>query len=198
MAVVPAMDFETYWKNEVEALRAAYKEVITTHPEAKMTLEKVHEVLTKIGSLAGCTPGEVGRSKEWTKIVEEAEASRISLCDLLEGETLFSALYGVYSLALTDLKKILQNSKKEKRADPVQKSEEIQKEKRKRRNSVEEETPVAAKKQEVSDHHKHKQSPVKAVNPSSYTKNFFAPLRDLEMKETVEGNTKENETSNPQ
>jgi hypothetical protein len=27
MAVVPAMVFETYWKNEVEALRAAYKEV---------------------------------------------------------------------------------------------------------------------------------------------------------------------------
>jgi hypothetical protein len=49
------------------------------------------------------------------KVVEKAEASRISLCDLLEGETLFSALYGVYSLALTDLKKILQNRRKQRR-----------------------------------------------------------------------------------
>jgi hypothetical protein len=35
MAVVPAMDFEPYWKEEVEALRAAYQEVIASHPEAK-------------------------------------------------------------------------------------------------------------------------------------------------------------------
>jgi len=33
------------------------------------------------------------------------------LCDVLEGETLFSALYGVYSLAFTELKNVLQNSK---------------------------------------------------------------------------------------
>jgi predicted KAP-like P-loop ATPase len=78
MGVVPSIDFETYWKNEVEALRAAYKEVITTHPDAKMALEKMTEVLTNIASLAGCAPG---RNKEWTKIVEKAEASRMSLCD---------------------------------------------------------------------------------------------------------------------
>jgi hypothetical protein len=55
---------------------------------------------------------------------------------------------------------------------------------------------VAAEKQEVSNHQKHKESPVKVTNPSSYTKNYFAPLRDLEMKETKEGNSKEDETSN--
>jgi hypothetical protein len=95
MAVVPAMDFETYWKNEVETLRVAYKEVITTHPEAKEALEKVHEVLTNIVILAGSTPVEVGRCKDWSKFVEKAEASRISLCNLLEGETLFNAVRGL-------------------------------------------------------------------------------------------------------
>jgi hypothetical protein len=34
MAVVPAMDFETYWKKETGTLRASYQKVIT-HSEAK-------------------------------------------------------------------------------------------------------------------------------------------------------------------
>jgi hypothetical protein len=40
VAVVPATDIETYWKKEIEALRAAYQEVITTHPEAKKLYRK--------------------------------------------------------------------------------------------------------------------------------------------------------------
>jgi len=74
-------------------------------------MEKVHEVLTDIANLAGCTPMEFGDSIEWECIVENAEASRINLFELLEEETLFSALYGVYTLAFTELKKVLQNSK---------------------------------------------------------------------------------------
>jgi len=55
--------------------------------------------------LGGCTPNEVGRSKEWARVIDKTEAIWINLCDVLEGETLFSALYGVYSLAFTELKK---------------------------------------------------------------------------------------------
>jgi len=40
VAVVPAMDFETNWKKEIEAPRASYQEVITTHPEAKKLYRK--------------------------------------------------------------------------------------------------------------------------------------------------------------
>jgi hypothetical protein len=77
MAGITTLDFEFYWHKEVKALRLAYKEVIVSHPEAKEAMEKVYEVLTDIASLAGCTPREVGESKEWACIVEKAEASRI-------------------------------------------------------------------------------------------------------------------------
>jgi hypothetical protein len=55
VAGVPATDFETFWKKEIEAVRATYQEVITTHPEAKRAIEKVHEILTDIVSLDRCT-----------------------------------------------------------------------------------------------------------------------------------------------
>jgi hypothetical protein len=83
MAGITAMNFELYWQKEVEALRVAYKKVMATHPEAKKAMEKVHEVLSDIASLAGCTPREVGDSKEWASIVEKSEASRINLYELL-------------------------------------------------------------------------------------------------------------------
>jgi hypothetical protein len=37
------------------------------------------------------------------------EASRINLCGMLEGETLFSTLHGVYVLAFTELKNVFKN-----------------------------------------------------------------------------------------
>jgi hypothetical protein len=142
MAGITAMNFELYWQKEVEALRMAYKKVMATHHlEVKKAMERVHEVLSDIASLAGCTPREVGESKEWVSIVEKSEAGRINLFELLEGETLFSALYGVYSLAFVQLKKVLQNSKEKENkagiAGPSPKpAEGLKVQKRKRRSST--------------------------------------------------------------
>jgi DNA-binding transcriptional regulator GbsR (MarR family) len=66
---VPALNFEKYWHREIEALKADYKKVMASHPEAKKAMEKAYEVLTDIANLAGCTPKEVGESTEWTSIV---------------------------------------------------------------------------------------------------------------------------------
>jgi hypothetical protein len=37
---MPALNFELYWHKEIEALRAAYKEVMVSHSEAKKSVEK--------------------------------------------------------------------------------------------------------------------------------------------------------------
>jgi len=42
MAGVPAPEYEVYWQNESEALRAAYKEVMASHPQAKAVVVKVY------------------------------------------------------------------------------------------------------------------------------------------------------------
>lgn len=107
MAGIPDLPYETYWKNESEANRVAYKEVIVHHPQAKAEVEKLYDIITDITGLAGCTPKEISESKEWANIVKRAEAGRASLCATLEGETFFSALYGVYMLAFIDLKSVL-------------------------------------------------------------------------------------------
>jgi hypothetical protein len=114
MAGVPALNFEKYWHKEIEALRAAYKKVMARHPDAKKAMEKAYEVLTDIAHVAGCTPKEAGESTEWASIVQKAEASRINLCGMLEGETLFSSLYGVYMYTFTEMKNVLKNSTENK------------------------------------------------------------------------------------
>jgi hypothetical protein len=81
-------------------------------------------------------------------IVEKSEAGRINLCELLEGETLFSALYGVYTLAFAELKKVLKNSKEEEKitgtSGPFPKpAEGLREQKRKRRSSTEGDRPHA-------------------------------------------------------
>jgi hypothetical protein len=114
MAGVPALNFEKYWHREIEALKAAYKKVMASHPEAKKAMEKAYEVLTDIAHLAGCAPKEVGESTEWAGIVQKVEASRINLCGMLEGETLFSSLYGVYMHTFTELKNVLKKAQKRK------------------------------------------------------------------------------------
>jgi hypothetical protein len=92
MAGVPSLDFEVYWKNESEAIRAAYKEVMASQPLAKAAVEEVYDVIKDIKKLAGYMHEEMKEIKEWANIVKRSEASRASLCGTLEGETLFSAL----------------------------------------------------------------------------------------------------------
>jgi len=85
---------------------------MASHPQAKAAIGKVYEVMTDIARLAGCTPKEVGESKEWANIVNRTEAGRVKLFGTLEGETLLSALYGVYMLTFMDLKAVPKKDKK--------------------------------------------------------------------------------------
>jgi hypothetical protein len=108
MAEVPTPGFQTLWSYQIESLRVEYRKTIEKHPDAGATMKKVHVVLTDIASLAGCTPKSVGESAAWKTIITKAAETKRNLHQVLEGNPLYSALHGVYSEVLADLKVVLQ------------------------------------------------------------------------------------------
>jgi len=102
--------YEEHWHNELKSLRKEYKELIKQHLDARDTIQKVHNILNDIVRLAGYTPRKIGKNEAWDCVVSRTEADKMSLCRVLDGKSLFSALYGVYSLNLAELKAVLQHS----------------------------------------------------------------------------------------
>jgi len=103
-------EYEEYWINECESLRSESKSLIVEAPEAKDVIQRVLKTLSEIVCLASCTPAKVRQSAEWTQIVATAQEDRKKVCAVVRGKRLFSAFYGVYCLALVNLKAVLQNS----------------------------------------------------------------------------------------
>jgi hypothetical protein len=64
-------------------------------------------VLRDIVYLAGCISAHVGESRACASKVESTELDRIAFCKVLNGKQLFNALYGTYSVAVSDLKQVL-------------------------------------------------------------------------------------------
>jgi hypothetical protein len=108
MANVPTPEFQKLWSNLIDSLRLEYKNTMQQHPDAVMKL--VCGVLTDIAHLAECNPVSVGRSPNWTLIVQNIMDTRRNLHQLLKGEQLYSALYGVYTEVLHDLMAALKES----------------------------------------------------------------------------------------
>jgi hypothetical protein len=67
-------------------------------------------VVGDIEDVARHIPASVGESAEWTAIVNAAEENRENYCKALHGKTLFSALYGIYTVTLDELKAVLKAS----------------------------------------------------------------------------------------
>jgi hypothetical protein len=107
-AQIPA--YEQFWLHEYNSLQSEYKDIINKYPDADKVLREVYKVLGDIVSLAGCTPSNIGTCSEWSRTVDSAKESRIGLCNCLKGKRIFSALYGTYSVTLSDLKRVLQGS----------------------------------------------------------------------------------------
>jgi hypothetical protein len=82
---------------------------MSKYPEAASVVQQVHKFLSDIETLAECTPAKLGESSEWTTIVNSAE-NRANFCKVLDGKLLFSALYGMYAIALNELKTVLKVS----------------------------------------------------------------------------------------
>jgi hypothetical protein len=73
-------------------------------------LKQLIKMLCDIEDVAGYTPASVGGSDGWSSIVSTVEENRYNFCNALGGETLFSALYGTYTVALPELKAVLKAS----------------------------------------------------------------------------------------
>jgi hypothetical protein len=119
------------------------------------------KVLCDIENLANSTPISVGESKEWAAIISSAEDNRKDYCKVLQGKTLFSALYGTYTVMLHDLKKI--------QKDSTQQEDGFKEVHRRKRHCNEEPTQTT------------KKVALPASTVKEATKNFFAPLRTNNM-----------------
>jgi hypothetical protein len=69
----------------------------------------VYKILNDSVSLAKCTPKKIGDSEKWEMSVHRAEADRLRICKVLDGTSLFLALYGFYSMMLLELKAVAQH-----------------------------------------------------------------------------------------
>jgi hypothetical protein len=162
MAGVPVPAYQQFWTDQRSAVKTEYKEIVNAHPDAALCLQHLHKVLCDIEAIAGCIPAAVGESEEWAAVVRSAEDNRESYSLALQGKTLYSALYGTYTVTLNDFKGLLKASSQAGRSSQADGFKEVRS--RKRHSTAE-----AAR------------SPKKAPVPTSAgqvpTKNFFAPLR---------------------
>jgi hypothetical protein len=62
------------------------------------------KALRDIEDVAGYTPASVGESQDWNFIVSTVEENRANYCKALSEKTLYSALYGAYTVTLNEYK----------------------------------------------------------------------------------------------
>jgi hypothetical protein len=101
---------EQFWLQEVKNLQASYKSIVAKYPDADDVLQQVYKVLGDLVSLAGCTPARVGESEKWVRSVDTAKNDKAGFAKILKGKSLYSAVYGTYTVTLKELKAILQGS----------------------------------------------------------------------------------------
>jgi hypothetical protein len=64
----------------------------------------------------------VGESSEWASIENRAEENKINFCKALNGKPLSSALYGMYTGTLNEMKAVLKRSAQEGQSGAVNKT----------------------------------------------------------------------------
>jgi hypothetical protein len=106
-ADVTVKGFRKYWRQKPSSLISQCYGVMNMYPEAAYVVQEAYKALRSIEILAKCTPAKVGESSEWSTILSNAEENRASFSKILEGKPLFSALFGIYTLTLNELKVIL-------------------------------------------------------------------------------------------
>jgi hypothetical protein len=193
MAKRDLSDYEKYWVHESESLRSEYGDIVQDFLDAKPVIKQADKVLQDIVCLVACTPASVGESEDWQRVVNNAQIDRESYCNVLKGKQ-FSTLYGLYTVTLNELKSVLQLSAPVPRQGlaisetPPAKAEKMndgfREQRRRKRNSTEEETRVNSRKCTASTtlvaaHTYGKATPVA-------THNYFAPLRMEESQEEID------------
>jgi uncharacterized protein with NRDE domain len=85
-------------------LRAEHQSLVAKYHDAEAQVKQLFRILCDIEVVAGHAPVSVGKSVEWTSVVNTAEDNRASYCKSLTGKPLFIALYGTYTVTLIELK----------------------------------------------------------------------------------------------
>jgi hypothetical protein len=106
----PVPGHQAFWAKKRAPLQSDYPALIEQYPDADTQYRQLLKVLCTIEGVSGYTPTAVGESVEWTAVVSTAEENRVNYCKALSGKTLFSALYGTYTVALHELKALLKVS----------------------------------------------------------------------------------------
>jgi hypothetical protein len=91
-------------------LKVESKRLLSQSLDADTQLTQLFKVLCNIEDVAGYTPASVGDSDQWSSIANAAEYNRRNFCKTLDWQTLYSALYGSYTVALQELKALLKAS----------------------------------------------------------------------------------------
>jgi hypothetical protein len=97
-------------KDKRSLLNSEYKAIISTYPDASSSMQRLLKVLRDIEHLVSYTPASVGESKKWAEIISSAEENQKNCCEALRGKTLFSTLYGTYTVMLNKLNSVLKAS----------------------------------------------------------------------------------------
>jgi hypothetical protein len=170
MAAVPVPRYQAYWAYKRRTLKSEYQQLVAQFSDADVQLKQLFKLLCDIQDVAGYTPASVDDSKGWSSYVTAAEEDQVNFCKALTGKTLFSALCGMYTVALIDLKALL------KTRSPASQSvtpecavprEDGFKEVRRRKRNISSEAAPTSKKTVFAA----KVTPQKEVP----TRNFFAP-----------------------
>jgi hypothetical protein len=101
---------EQVWLQVAKILQTSYKIIVTKYPDADDVLQQEYKVLGDLVSLACCTAASVGESEKWVRTVDAAENDKASLVKILKGKSLYTAVYGTYTVTLKELKAILEGS----------------------------------------------------------------------------------------
>jgi hypothetical protein len=163
------------------------------YPEAASVVKHVYKVFSDIEILAKCTPAKVRESSDWITIVSIAEENS-KLLQNCRREAAFSALYGIYTLILNELKAVLKVIPHAGQSGAVTKislesaahDDEFQEVKRRKRY-ISNDTSQRHKKSTMSAP---KSSAGKQPTKAMITRNVFAPLITNDMDtETIGAET---------
>lgn len=97
-------EYQAVWTNNRKTLKAEFQKLVGQHPDAGAQPRQLFSVLCDIEDVAGYTPASVAGSQDWTSIVSTVEENYASYFNAFNGKTLFSALYGTYTVTLNELK----------------------------------------------------------------------------------------------
>jgi predicted ArsR family transcriptional regulator len=85
--------YQAFWASTCNKLKSDYQQLIGKFSDADTKLKQLFKVIRDIEVMARYTPASVGESEQWSSIVSTAE-NRQNFCKVLNGNNLFSALYG--------------------------------------------------------------------------------------------------------